>query len=194
MRDGKPILANYDPDTGEYTPVTGFDPLPTADIRNRQDATKSIVPLLKGMRGMSERIISRIGPTQRLDAIKRGAAAVFGNDPEFRTYQDFRASLAVMIAVASQGSRPSDADVFRASLPMVPDPYNDTAASQQQKWGLIFQMFQTRLSPEIQAELGLSGAGSGLGPKVGDIVTVRGQKVRVTKVLPNGQYDGEPVR
>ena len=31
-------------------------------------------------------------------------------------------------------------------------------------------------------------------PKVGDVVTVKGQRVRVTKVLPDGRYEGEVVR
>ena len=168
--DGTVTPANYDAMTGTYHDVdtgevlTGLKGKTTAEMKNRQDSLRGLVPTLKNMRAMSDDIIARVGPAQRADAMKRGVEAVFGNDPTFRTYQDFRNSLGVMIAVATQGSRPSDADVFRAALPMVPDPYRDTKESQQQKWGLIFDMFGARLSPEMKQQLGLSDAGGG-GPQ-----------------------------
>jgi hypothetical protein len=39
-----------------------------------------------------------------------------------------------------------------------------------------------------------SGSGQATVPKVGDIVTVRGQRVRITSIGANGQMQGEPVR
>jgi hypothetical protein len=30
-------------------------------------------------------------------------------------------------------------------------------------------------------------------PKLGDIVTVRGQRIKITKIYPNGRFDGEAV-
>ena len=129
---------------------------PTAEMRNRQDSLKGLVPMLRNLRAMSEKIIQRVGPAQRFNATLRGLEAVAGSDPDFRVYQDFRGGLAAMIAVATQGSRPSDADVFRSALPLIPTPYKDTRESAKTKWDLIFDMFRTRLSPEMQQQLDLA--------------------------------------
>lgn len=159
---GETVIANYDSLTGKYfdansgQQLTGIKPKPTAEMQNRQDALKGLVPMLKNLKGLSETIITRVGPGQRAEAAKRGLEAMAGNDPEFRVYQDFRAALGVMIAVATQGSRPSDADVFRAALPMVPNPYADTKESTEKKWKFIFDMFRNRLSKEMQQQLDLT--------------------------------------
>lgn len=113
---------------------------PTADMRNKVAGRELVAKSITAIKGISDRIITRVGPAQRADAIKRGVEAVFGSDPDFRTYQDARRSLAGNLAVAQQGSRPSDADVEAIWLPLVPDPYRDTSESAALKWELIRTM------------------------------------------------------
>lgn len=110
---------------------------PTADMRNKKAARERAANTIGAVKEIGDKIIKRVGPAQRLDALKRGAEAVFGNDPEFRTYQDARMALAVNIAVTQQGQRPSNEDVRKGTLPLVPDAYTDTAESAAMKWGLI---------------------------------------------------------
>lgn len=146
MPDGTTKLANYDAKTGKYTDVDtgavlqGVMSGPTADMRNKEQARAFVSNSINAIKEFSDRVIQRIGPGQRVDALKRGAEAVFGNDPDFRVYQDARMALAGNLAVAQQGSRPSDADIKAIWLPMVPDPYRDTSVSAEMKWKLINTM------------------------------------------------------
>ena len=55
----------------------------------------------------------------------------------FRGYMDARQSLAGNLAVMQQGSRPSDADIKKVWLPLVPNPFSDSPASARIKWWLI---------------------------------------------------------
>lgn len=174
------------PDAAKTLADGGDVPLPdTAATRDRKERVGGMVPFLKRMRQYSDEIITKVGPEQRLDAIKRGAETVFGQDPDFKVFQDFRNSLSVMLSVAQQGSRPSDADVFRAALPMVPNPYADTKESAARKWDMIFSMFSRDLSPEMKAELGItdeSGAGQTGGvPVVGGMFN-GGKVLKVTPI------------
>ena len=114
-----------------------FAAAPTAEMRNKEVGRSLVGKSITAIKKYGERVITHIGPEQRLDAVKRGTEAVFGHDPEFRTYQDARFALAGNLAVAQQGSRPSDADIKAIWLPLVPDPYRDTAESAQMKWELI---------------------------------------------------------
>ena len=147
----------------------------TADMRNKEAGKRVAARAVKAVRAIGDRVITKIGPAQRAEALKRGAAAVFGNDPEFRTYQDARMALAGNLAVEQQGSRVSDADVKSLWLPMVPDAYSDTSESQAMKWGLIDEMRGAPQGNEGQAPTG--------GPKSGD-----------KKTFPNGRtatFDGQ---
>lgn len=128
---------------------------PTAEQLNRQDALKQIVPIFRTMKSLGEQVIAGTGPAQRATALARGVGAMVGLDPIFRTYQDFRGSFASMIAVATQGSRPSDVDVLRTALPIIPNPYSDDRRSAALKWWMIFTRFKQALSPEMQEQLGL---------------------------------------
>ena len=119
---------------------TGSAQPPTADMRNKAAGRELVAKSISAVQDLSQRIITKVGPTQRAEALKRGADAVFGNDAEFRTYQDARMGLAGNLAVAQQGSRPSDADIKAIWLPLVPDPYRDTADSAALKWDLIRTM------------------------------------------------------
>ena len=112
----------------------------TADMRNKEAGRSLVSKSINAIESLSRSIITKIGPAQRAEAIKRGAEAVFGTDPEFRTYQDARMALAGNLAVAQQGSRPSDADIKAIWLPLVPDAYRDTSESANLKWNLIKTM------------------------------------------------------
>ena len=120
---------------------------PTADMRNKAAGRGLVAKSITAIQGLSEKIITKVGPAQRAAAITRGAETVFGNDPEFRTYQDARMALAGNLAVAQQGSRPSDADIKAIWLPLVPDPYRDTAESARMKWDLIRTMSNAPAEP-----------------------------------------------
>lgn len=136
-----------DPKTGKVrmmreaeVAALGAEQPETADMRNKQAGKAAAARAVDAVKTLGEKIITRVGPAQRADAIKRGAEAVFGNDPDFRTYQDSRMALAGTLAVEQQGARVSDADVKALWLPMVPDAYRDTSESAALKWEIINAM------------------------------------------------------
>lgn len=142
-----------DPRDGVTKPMTlaearriGATQAPTAEMRNKEAGKRTAARAVTAVKDLGSRIITKVGPAQRADAITRGAEAVFGNDPEFRTYQDSRMALAGTLAVEQQGSRVSDADVKALWLPMVPDAYRDTAESYKLKWDLIDAMRGVQLT------------------------------------------------
>lgn len=147
--------ATTKPITNEQGQVIG--PAPTAEMRNREAARGLVVPGLNEVEKLSQQVITHIGPTQRAAAVKRGAAAVLGSDPQYRTYQDARRALAGNLAVLQQGSRPSDADIQAIWLPLVPDVFADTTQSAQMKWRLI------RIMAGLPAEAGPIGGAAGTG-------------------------------
>ncbi|HEY2976835.1 MAG TPA: hypothetical protein VGJ35_02625, partial [Burkholderiaceae bacterium] len=150
---GKEIQANYDATTGKYhdpdtgAVLNGVGVPPTADMRNKEAGRALVGRSIGAIENLSKRILTSVGPEQRLEALKRGTEAVFGNDPTFRTYQDARMSLAGNLAVAQQGSRPSDADIKAIWLPLVPDAYRDTSESAAMKWDLIKTMSNSPTAP-----------------------------------------------
>lgn len=143
------IVRDFDPETGRG--ITRVEPrqagrryetnlAPTADMRNKAEARKRVSASVSAVQRLSEEVLTKVGPAQRATALARGGAAVLGNDPTFRTYQDARMALAGNLAVAQQGSRPSDADIRAIWLPLVPDAFRDTADSAKMKWDLIRNM------------------------------------------------------
>lgn len=145
-----------DPKTGDVRLMTneeiqriGAKQPDTADMRNKAEGRTLVSKSIDAIEAMGRKIITKVGPEQRLDAIKRGADAVFGNDPEFKTYQDARMALAGNLAVAQQGSRPSDADIKSIWLPLVPDAYVDTSESNDLKWSLIRTMSNVPPSEQV---------------------------------------------
>ena len=112
----------------------------TADMRNKQAGKAAAGMAVQAVRDLGARIFTKVGPAQRIESIQRGAEAIWGTDPEFRTYQDSRMALAGTLAVEQQGSRVSDADVKALWLPMVPDAYRDTKESYELKWKLMDAM------------------------------------------------------
>jgi len=142
--DGPQVVNVNDPNP-MARPLVGqsgaqLPPAPTADMRNKVEGRRLVARSISAIEELSKQIITKVGPAQRADAIERGAEAVFGTDPEFRTYQDARTALAGNLAVAQQGSRPSDADIKAIWLPLVPDAYRDTSESAAMKWNLIKEM------------------------------------------------------
>lgn len=143
---GTPMWAK-DPQSGQVRLMTpdevrriGATQPDTADMRNKEAGKRTAARAVDAVRALGGKIITRVGPAQRIEAVKRGVEAVFGNDPEFQTYQDSRMALAGTLAVEQQGARVSDADVKALWLPMVPDAYRDTAESYKLKWELINAM------------------------------------------------------
>lgn len=132
----------------------------TADMRNKAAGKETSNRAVEAVRALGEGIFTKVGPAQRIESMKRGAEAVFGTDPEFRTYQDSRMALAGALAVEQQGSRVSDADVKALWLPMVPDAYRDTKDSYKLKWDLIDAMRGKNPAPSPGADpLGIRKGG-----------------------------------
>ena len=136
-----------DPTTGEERLMTnseirklgGARPA-TADMRNKAEGRTFVARSIGAIKSLSEKVITKRGVAQRATAAGRTVESVLGNDPEFRTYQDSRKALAGNLAVAQQGSRPSDADIQSVWLPLVPDVFRDTDESAKMKWDLINTM------------------------------------------------------
>ena len=145
MVDGKSVLANYDALTGQYTDETGkilkgLSAARTADQKNVESKRDMTTRSVNAVRALSAKVITKIGPGQRAQAVQQGAEAVLGHNPEWRTYRDSRMALAGNLAVLQQGSRPSDADIKSIWLPLVPDVFADTTESAALKWEMIATM------------------------------------------------------
>lgn len=168
-----------DPRDGVTKPMTlaearkiGAAQPPTADMRNKEAGKRTASRAVAAVRDLGAGIITKVGPAQRIEAITRGAEAIWGTDPEFRTYQDSRMALAGNLAVEQQGSRVSDADVKALWLPMVPDAYRDTAESYKLKWDLIEAM-RGMSEPKAGDQPPPSGGGA---PTYQDYLRSRGQR------------------
>lgn len=144
--NGVEIQANYDAKTGKYhhpdtdEVLQGVTPAPTADMKNKSEGRKFVSRSIDAIEKLSQKVITKRGVAQRALATGRSVEAALGNDPEYRTYQDARKALAGNLAVAQQGSRPSDTDIIQIWLPMVPDVFRDTDESAAMKWDLIKEM------------------------------------------------------
>jgi hypothetical protein len=140
---GAEVQANYDPDTGHYFhPDTGerlrnVTPPDTAEQRNKAVGRRILLRSRNAMKKLAADILADTGVQQRVKAAGRNIEAVMGNDPTYRTYQDARLAYAGNLAVAQQGTRPSDADIKAIWLPMVPDAYRDTRESKDMKFNLM---------------------------------------------------------
>jgi hypothetical protein len=158
-----------DPKTGEVRLMTKTEAMrigatqpDTADMRNKAASRATSGRGIEAVKQLGTKIFTKVGPGQRALAVKRGVEAVFGNDPEFRTYQDSRMALAGALAVEQQGSRVSDADVKALWLPMVPDAYRDTKDSYKLKWELIDKMRGVDPVPPNKPAAPLPGANTAL--------------------------------
>ena len=151
MVGDRPILANYDSLTGKYSDpdtgqiLTGASVGRTAEQRNTEAKRELTTRSINSVRALSSKVITQVGPAQRAQAIREGAEAVLGRNPNWRTYRDSRMALAGNLAVLQQGSRPSDADIKAIWLPLVPDVFADTTESAALKWEMIATMSGTTL-------------------------------------------------
>ena len=113
---------------------------PTAKMQEMAEARGQMASKITTLQSLSNRIITKVGPAQRADAIARGAEAVYGTDPEFRSYMDLKDAMGMQLAVSNQGAAQlSDRDVEIWSK-LVPDPYRDTAESSDIKWAMLRSM------------------------------------------------------
>lgn len=168
----------YDPVSGAYTLEPrrqGLElPLPpTAKQREIAGSRKDMSTKIDALQSLSNRILTRVGPAQRAEAILRGAKTVFGSDPEFKSYEDLRQAMGMQLAVSNQGAAQlSDRDVEIWSR-LVPDPYRDTSESSDIKWVMIRAMgslpqrqelLTTDAAEQVVEDLLLT---NGLNPKTG---------------------------
>ena len=113
---------------------------PTAEMRNRKAAKEKLLPAINELKALGGRVIKeKIAIAQRAIAAGRSVESALGSDPEYITYRDMRKALALTLAVAIQGSRPSDTE-REAAEGMVPDMFKDTADSAKMKWKMIETM------------------------------------------------------
>lgn len=159
-----------DPNTGEERLMTnaeirsaGAGRPDTADMRNKAKGREFVRASVDAIRDLSDKVITKnTAAVQKAVSAGRTVESVIGNDPDFRVYQDARRALAGNLAVAQQGSRPSDADIQAIWLPMVPDVFSDTKDSAAMKWKLIDTMSQPKARGPIKPI-------PPKGPKAGDV-------------------------
>lgn len=110
----------------------------TVDQRNKEVARGKVEMAIGALEDLGKKVITeKNAAIQRAKATGRAIETVLGDDPDFRAYQASRMALAGNLAVAQQGSRPSDADIRSIWLPLVPDAFKDTIASSAALWQMI---------------------------------------------------------
>lgn len=143
--EGKPITTFVRPQENQQ-----FAAGPTADMRNRQNARGMVGTGIDAVQTLSQRVITETASiAQRAKATGMSVEAALADHPEYKTYQAARFALAGNLAVAQQGSRPSDADILKGWLPMVPDVFSDTKASADMKWALMRQLAAVPAGPGV---------------------------------------------
>lgn len=135
---GDPVVQIIDAQTGAVT--AEFPAGPTSEQRTRADARDRVQRSYTSIKGLADRLITKRGIAQRADATGRLVKDLIAGDPEFRAYQDSRRALAGELAVLSQGSRPSDADIERVWVPLVADVFADSPESAAIKWEIMRTM------------------------------------------------------
>lgn len=131
--EGEPVTRFVSAAEGAEYPMA-----PTATMREKKQARTFVGKNIDELEALSRRVITeKQAIVQRAKATGRTAEALLANDPDFRVYQDARMALAGNLAVAQQGSRPSDADIKAIWLPLVPDVFRDTQDSMNMKWQMI---------------------------------------------------------
>lgn len=175
-------FARVNPGGGPATPVMDpsgaqVQPKDPAAMQAKDEARKNLIPGLNLVKGVGDRLINLRGVAQRAQAAGQSVDSALGNNPEYRAYNDARFALAANLAVMQQGSRPSDADIIRGWLPLIPSVFNDTDQSSDIKWQMVEAL--AGLPPGSIAGRGATTA-PGAVPQVGG--TFNGG--RVTKVTP----------
>lgn len=128
---------------------------PTADMRNKEVARQKLLPAFGALEELGKKVITeKLSIVQRAKASGRAVDAALADDAEYRTYQDARQAFALQLAVATQGSRPSDTDMI-ALLNLIPDVFKDTTLSAKMKWDML------RTQMQIKGALGGPQGGQG---------------------------------
>jgi len=131
--EGRTVTKFINPQEGQEVPVGE-----TADMRNKKASRALLIPAIDSLEALSQRVITeKMAAIQKARSAGRSVDAALANDPDYRVYQDARMALAGNLAVAQQGSRPSDADIKAIWLPIVPDVFKDTQDSAKMKWEMI---------------------------------------------------------
>ena len=134
--DGNAITMFVSPSLGEV-----FAAPPTADMRNRAIGRQNALVSIDALQDLSEKLHTEPTTIEQIrKSLMSGVQAITIGNPEFQTYQAARSALAGNLAVAQQGARPSDADIERVWLPLVPSLYTDNAETAQMKWGFVREM------------------------------------------------------
>lgn len=140
------VLANRDVRGRYFHPKTGAQimdvrpPLP-AELRVREAAKEVVEKNVDQMQELSKKLITEKSRfEQAAKAAKMTVASYLQSNPEFQAYQAARFALAANLAVAQQGSRPSNEDVSKVWLPLVPDVFANDAASAPLYWQLMRNM------------------------------------------------------
>lgn len=150
---GNPITRFVDPQAGQE-----FQSQPPASTQSRNEAKKTVANSISQMEELSKKVITeKQAIAQKAKAAGRSVDAFLANDPEYLAYQAGRMSLAGNLAVAQQGARPSDTDIQRVWLPLVPDMYVDPIDSAKLKWKMI------------RTNIGIDKGGTQSGPAVGTV-------------------------
>lgn len=140
---GVAMIPWQDPATGQVvnrfvrtTEGAQYDRIDPVSMLAVEEARSQMRPQLLALESLSKKTITTIGPEQRAKALKEGVEAVFGNNPNFRTYVDLKRGMAVNLAKIINGGRPSDKDT-EAAAGYLPDPYRDTTESAAAKWKFL---------------------------------------------------------
>ncbi len=130
--DGKTYEEVY-----EMNPGVKWESVPTGTQESREQARNTALSTVTVVKSISDDVIKYQGPIQKALGTMENEAQVFNLFPVYRTYVSARKALAGALAVAQQGSRPSDADILQIWLPLIPDAINDDTRSAQMKWNVI---------------------------------------------------------
>lgn len=141
----------------------------TADMRNRKAARERMSPTINSARQLSQKVITETAAVvQRAKASGMSVDAALRGHPTYQAYQAGRSALAVNLAVAKQGSRPTEADV-QIELMQIPDVFSDPVETAALKWAMLYINALQPLPDDIKATLkkhgldpsGLPGQGGG---------------------------------
>lgn len=108
---GEPQFGVVDVRSGATTPVEGLAPRPQSGGAGAGiDPAQSARSLFDRFKTLSDEINSGAGPEQILTGLGRKGLAFINMDDAMQEFQQLREPLGIMVAVLTQGSRPTDRD------------------------------------------------------------------------------------
>lgn len=183
-RGGKPVYTNR-PESGDEPLRAPQNTGDTAQDRQRNARTTAAKDFLTRLNELRTKINTKMGPSAGVTGMARRAGAAIGMDPDVAEYERIRAAGGRSLAVAIMGAQNlSDADAS-AWANMLPDARTDEETAK-------------RLTTQVESMLnGMTGTGGPpstiIAPKVGDVVTVNGKRVKISALHQDGTFDGEEV-